>query len=203
MSSSETKIENYDRDQRALSKSNKRDIQDIKADEELLAEINSKVVGVCTHKDCLKKAQLSGINAKFTLHGSKFDDHHSGQSQHDSNRKLLCLYCGCNTVMAWTPDAVTEHFNGNHAEFIAKYKSDRKARIADSNSSAELLKLRSQYSILEEQAEAAIDALNASELKWKNSNQDLETRNRELEDTCISLQNSFISALDHLGALNS
>ena len=101
--------------------------------------------------------------------------------------------------MAWTPDAVTEHFNGNHAEFIAKYKSDRKARIADSNSSAELQKLRSQYSILKEQAEAAIDALNASELKWKNSNQDLEIRNRELEDTCVSLQNSFISALNHLG----
>ena len=33
------KMENYDRDQRALSKSNKRDIEEIKADEELLAEI--------------------------------------------------------------------------------------------------------------------------------------------------------------------
>ena len=61
------KMGNYDRDQRALSKSNKRDIEEIKADEELLAEINRNVVGVCTHKDCLKKAQLSGINAKFAL----------------------------------------------------------------------------------------------------------------------------------------
>ena len=50
-------MENYNRDQRALSKSNKRDIEEIKADEELLAEINRNVVGVCTHKDCLKKAQ--------------------------------------------------------------------------------------------------------------------------------------------------
>ena len=103
------------RDQRASKKQRERSVHS-----GLLQAMKNQVMGVCTHKSCIEKAQISGLNAKFILLGKDRD--HSNGAQHASYRQFFSLYCGCETVMAWAPDAVTYHFLDNHFDFIEKLK---------------------------------------------------------------------------------
>lgn len=155
------------------------------------------MVGVCTHQNCVKKAQLSGIDAKFTLYRSR-EDHGIGSNQHADKRQLICLYCGCNTVMAWTPTAVTSHFVGNHADFICKFSDDRRAALAASHVAEDLNLLKKKYGVLERHAQEAIDAVNAKNLVLKNDECDLQKRNDELENACKELQHHFIDSVTSL-----
>ncbi len=177
--------------------------------EAVLKKLSSNVIGICNNKNCIDKVTKTGLEYRYVLNGD-FDSLPSCGRTHINNRRLLCVFCNCDTVFQWSPTAIANHFQEQHRSLVEQLleieSSEKETATIAYQDHEELLLLRkykSEHDILEKAQSKATDEYMAeiSSLSAKNINP--EAANSNLLKHCGNLQKAISKALESIKVAES